>query len=47
LGALAEKSIDAAKATAEMGKAWKEAVPKLAQLKDLDEIDSFLSALSN
>ncbi len=46
-GQLAEKSIDAVKATAEMGKAWKEAAPKLAQLKDLDEIDSFFKHLES
>ena len=44
-GKLAEKSITATKATADLGKTWREAAPKIETLKDLDRIDSFFQLL--
>ena len=44
-GRLAEKSISVTKATADLGKTWQEAAPKLEALKDLDRIDSFFQLL--
>jgi hypothetical protein len=43
-GELAKQGIDMAMATAELAKAWQEAVPKLAQLKNLDRVDSSLKS---
>ena len=40
-GELAEKTIEATEATAELGEVWQEAAPKLEGLKDLDKIDRF------
>jgi hypothetical protein len=36
-GQLAKQGIDATKATAELGKTWQDAAPKLAQLNNLDQ----------
>ena len=44
-GKLAEKSITATKATADLGKTWQEAAPKIEALKDLDRINSFFQLL--
>ncbi|MEL7067847.1 MAG: pentapeptide repeat-containing protein [Cyanobacteria bacterium J06581_3] len=40
-GELANQTINATKATADLSKTWQEAAPKLAALKDLDRLDSF------
>ena len=44
-GKLAEKSISVTKATADLGKTWQEAAPKIEALKDLDRINSFFQLL--
>jgi hypothetical protein len=46
-GQLAKQGIDATKATAELGKTWQDAAPKLAQLKNLEQIDHFFKAFDS
>jgi uncharacterized protein YjbI with pentapeptide repeats len=46
-GELAQQGIDMTEATAELAEPWKDAAPKLAQLKNLDKVDSFFEVFDS
>jgi len=43
----AKQAIAATKATAELGKAWQDAAPKLESLKNLDQVETFFKAFDS